>query len=76
MTYYALLLEYCTGRDVNFGEIYYTSINQRRRLAIDREKRLLALWVRDEAMEAFRRREPPDTFCRWCSPLSEGEPHA
>jgi CRISPR/Cas system-associated exonuclease Cas4 (RecB family) len=76
MAYYALLLEYCTGRDVDFGEIYYTSINQRRRLAIDREKRLLALRVRDKAMEAFRRAEPPDTFCRWCSPFSGGQPHA
>jgi CRISPR/Cas system-associated exonuclease Cas4 (RecB family) len=76
MAYYALLLEYCTGKDVGFGEIYYTSINERRRLAIDREKRLLALRIRDEAMKAFRRAEPPDSFCRWCSQLSEGEPHA
>lgn len=70
---YALPLEYRTGVDVDFGEIYYTCINQRRRLVIDREKRLLALRVRDQALEAFGKAEPPEGFCRWCLLLSEGE---
>lgn len=76
MACYALLLEYCTGAKVDFGEIYYTSINQRRRLAIDREKRLLVLRVRDEALEVFGKAELPHSFCRWCLPLSGGEPGA
>ncbi|MEM2094908.1 MAG: Dna2/Cas4 domain-containing protein [Candidatus Bathyarchaeia archaeon] len=73
VTYYALMLEYRTGRDVDFGEIIYTRSNKRRMLTIDREKRLLALKVRDEAMETFQKKELPDSFCRWCLPLSRGE---
>lgn len=72
LVYYALLLEYCTGIDVEYGEVYYIRINQRRMLRIDKEKRLFALRIRDEALKAFQKAEPPNISCKLCASVRKG----
>jgi len=73
LVWYALLIEHHTESKVDYAQVYYTKIQQRRVLSVDKEKRLWALRVRDVALRVFKRPEPPRTSCYWCSSLSGGE---
>lgn len=74
LVWYALLLEHTNGIDVNYGEVYYTRIEQRRSISIDAKLRLWAFKVRNEAANAFRTSCMPEGTCRKCNELKQVTP--
>ncbi len=54
--WYALLMEYVEGRDVDYAEVYYAKKFERRRLILTQELREWALAIRDSALELLNKR--------------------
>lgn len=63
LVWYALLLEYKNGINVNSGEVYYTKIEERRAVNIDAKLRLWAFEVRAHAAESLQASVIPDCTC-------------
>lgn len=53
--WYALLMEYVEGRDIDYAEVYYAKKFERMRLTLTQELREWALSVRDSALELLKR---------------------
>jgi len=51
VVWYAFLMEYVDGRDVDCAEVYYAKRFERRKLSLTQELRQWALFVRDSALE-------------------------
>lgn len=66
---YSLLMEYASGRDVDFATVFYMNGFDRRGFVVDNDLRCWALGVRDEAFRVFSMDEPPKkSICnRRCS---------
>ncbi|MEM2873502.1 MAG: Dna2/Cas4 domain-containing protein [Nitrososphaerales archaeon] len=52
--WYALLMEYVEGRDVDYAEVYYAKKFERRRLILTQKLRKWALAIRDSALELLK----------------------
>ncbi len=63
--WYALLMEYVEGRDVDCAEVYYATKFERRKLSLTQELRQWALSIRDSALELLKGGNPQE-MCKCC----------